>query len=109
VGTDPDQYAIWHSSQRGPDQLNHIGYANGEVDAALDTGRTTCVQAERVPFYHRIQRLLAEDQPVIFLYFRDALPAVASRVRGIEPAPAGITHNFTEWYVPRGLQRYTSG
>jgi peptide/nickel transport system substrate-binding protein len=109
VGTDPDQYAIWHSSQRGPDQLNHIGYSSGDVDAALEAGRTTCIQSERVAHYHRIQRLLAADQPVIFLYFRDALPAVASRVRGIEPAPAGITYNFTEWFVPRELQRYTSG
>jgi peptide/nickel transport system substrate-binding protein len=34
---------------------------------------------------------------------------VSSRVRAVEPAPAGIFHNFTEWYVPRHLQRYTSG
>jgi len=30
-------------------------------------------------------------------------------VRGVEPAPAGIFYNFNEWYVPRQLQRYTSG
>ena len=52
---------------------------------------------------------MAEDLPVIFLYFRDALPVVAARVRGVEPAPAGIFYNFTEWFVPRELQRYTSG
>jgi peptide/nickel transport system substrate-binding protein len=67
------------------------------------------VQDERVKHYHRLQQVLAEDQPMIFLYFRDALPVVSSRVRGIEPAPAGIDYNFNEWYVPRHLQRYTSG
>jgi peptide/nickel transport system substrate-binding protein len=109
TGIDPDQYPIWHSSQTGPDQLNQISYANPEVDALLEKGRTTCAQKERVPIYHRIQEILAEDQPLIFLYFNDALPAVAARVRGIKPEPSGISYNFIDWFVPKALQRYTSG
>jgi peptide/nickel transport system substrate-binding protein len=31
---------------------------------------------------------------------------VSSRFRGIEPAPAGIMHNFIRWYVPKEEQRY---
>jgi peptide/nickel transport system substrate-binding protein len=50
---------------------------------------------------------MAEEQPVVFLYVPDALPVVSERVRGIEPAPAGIAYNFTKWYVPREEQRYT--
>ena len=46
---------------------------------------------------------------MIFLYFKDALPAVSSRVRGIKPEPAGIGYNFIDWFVPKHLQRYTSG
>jgi peptide/nickel transport system substrate-binding protein len=109
VPTDPDQYAVWHSSQSGPDQLNQISYANPEVDEVLEKGRASCVQQTRRPYYHRFQQLLAEDQPLVFLYFRDALPVVSARVRGVEPGPAGILHNFTRWFVPRELQRYTSG
>jgi peptide/nickel transport system substrate-binding protein len=109
VGTDPDQYNVWHSSQAGPDQLNHISYANPEVDDLLEKGRNSCDREERVKYYHRLQRVLAEDLPVVYLYFQDDLPVVSSRVRGIEPAPAGIFYNFNEWYVPRQLQRYTSG
>jgi peptide/nickel transport system substrate-binding protein len=106
---DPDQFVVWHSSQMGPDQLNQISYSNPEVDRLLEQGRALCVQAERVKYYHRIQEILVEDQPVVFLYWRDSLPVVASRVRGIEPAPAGIRYNFTDWYVPRQRQRYTAG
>ena len=51
-------------------------------------------------YYHRIQEILAEDQPMIFLYSADALPVVSSRVRGIEPGPAGIIYNFIDWFVP---------
>ena len=109
VGTDPDQYGVWHSSQTGPDQLNQISYVNPEVDKLLEDGRASCHQDERVKYYHRFQEILAEDQPLVFLYFRDSLPVVSSRVQGIHPAPSGIFYNFTEWYVPRQLQRYTSG
>jgi peptide/nickel transport system substrate-binding protein len=109
TGTDPDQYVVWHSSQRGPDQMNRTGYANPEVDRLLEVGRRSCVQQDRIRSYHQIQRILAEDLPMIFLYYRDALPVVSSRIRGVSPAPAGILHNFDEWYVPKVQQRYTAG
>lgn len=109
TGVDPDQYVVWHSSQTGPDQMNRTGYSNPEVDHLLEVGRASCHRLERVKYYHRIQEILAEDLPMLFLYFKDELPVVSSRIRGIEVAPAGILHNFTEWYVPRNLQRYTAG
>ena len=109
TGADPDQYVVWHSSQMGPDELNHISYSNPEVDALLEAGRSSCVQADRVRYYHRLHQVLADDQPLVFLYWRDALPAVSSRIQGIEPGPAGIKWNFNDWFVPKALQRYTSG
>ena len=109
IGIDPDQFVVWHSSQTGPDQLNHISYANPEVDRMLEMGRTTCLREERVKYYHRIQELLAEDLPLIFLYFPDVLPVVASRVHGIDPGPNGIRYRSNLWFVPKLQQRYTAG
>ena len=109
IGLDPDQFGIWHSSKTGPDEFNFVSYSNPEVDELLDRGRMTCLQDERKRAYDRLQEILAEDQPIIFLYFRDALPVVASRVRGILPGPIGIDYNFTEWFVPKQLQLYTAG
>jgi peptide/nickel transport system substrate-binding protein len=109
TGVDPDQFVIWHSSQMAPEQMNHVSYSNPEADGALERGRTACVQAERVKHYHRLQEILAEDQPIVFLYFREALPVVSSRIHGIDPGPNGITFNFTKWFVPRQLHRYTAG
>ncbi len=108
TGADPDQFVVWHSSQSGPDDLNHISYANPEVDALLEAGRSSCVQADRVRFYRRLHEVLAEDQPLVFLYWRDALPAVSSRLFGINPGPAGIKWNLDTWFVPKHLQRYTA-
>lgn len=107
LGLDPDQYEIWHSSQTGPEELNHISYKNPKVDELLEAGRRTFSQEKRTAIYGELQEVLAEDQPVIFLYVPDALPVVSARVHGIEPAPAGIMYNFIKWYVPSALQRYT--
>jgi peptide/nickel transport system substrate-binding protein len=106
LGTDPDQYEIWHSSKTGSEELNHISYKNPKVDELLEAGRRTFDQTKRKAIYGELQEILAEDQPVIFLYVPDALPVVSSRVRGIEPAAAGISYNFIKWYVPASLQRY---
>src|SRR5205814_8084152 len=80
IGIDPDQYVVWHSSQAGPDQLNHISYANPEVDRMLEAGRTTCVRKERVKYYHQLQEVLAEDLPLVLLDSRDELPRGTCRV-----------------------------
>jgi peptide/nickel transport system substrate-binding protein len=109
TGADPDQFVVWHSSQSGPDDLNHISYKNPEVDALLEAGRSSCVQADRTRFYHRLHEVLAEDQPLVFLYWRDALPVASNRIFGIKPGPAGIRWNQADWFVPKYLQRYTAG
>jgi peptide/nickel transport system substrate-binding protein len=108
TGLDPDQYSIWHSSQTGPDEFNFVSYKNAEVDSLLDKGRRTCRQSDRKRVYDRLQEIFAEDLPVVFLYFRDTLPAVSSRVHGIVPGPIGIDYNMAEWYVPKQLQLYMS-
>jgi peptide/nickel transport system substrate-binding protein len=107
LGLDPDQYDIWASTQTGPDQLNHISYKNPKVDELLEAGRRTFDEAKRKEIYWAFQDIMAEEQPVVFLYVPDNLPVVSSRVQGIQPAPAGISYNFIKWYVPANLQRYT--
>ena len=109
LGLDFDRYALFHSSKTRPEDMNVTSYANTEVDALLEAGRATCHVGERARAYKRVHAILADDVPMLFLYHRDSLPAVSSRVRGVRPSPAGIRYNFNEWFVPRELQRYTAG
>jgi len=106
-GPEPDQFEIWHSSKTGPRELNFIGYKNPEVDRLLEQGRRVFDRKERKKIYDRFQLILAEDQPYTFLFVGEALPAVASRFYGIEPTAAGIRYNFTQWYVPQSLQKFS--
>ncbi len=106
IPPDPDAYDVWHSSKTAPQELNFVSYSNPEADEMLEAGRSTFDQAERKKYYDRFQDILAEDQPYTFLYVPDELVIISSRIRGIEPAPAGIGHNIIQWYVPQGEQKY---
>ena len=106
IPQDPDIYDVWHSSKTGPDELNFISYKNDEVDRLIERGREVFDQQERKRCYDRIQEILAEEQPYLFLYVPDALPIISARFRGIDPAPQGITHNFIKWYVPKEEQKF---
>jgi peptide/nickel transport system substrate-binding protein len=104
---DPDIADVWHSTKMAPQGLNFMYYANPEADRLLEQGRHTLDQAERKKIYDRLQHVLHEDQPYMFLYVPMALPVVQARFQGIEPAPAGIGHNFYEWWVPESRQRFS--
>ena len=106
LSLDPDQFDIWHSSKTGYKQFNFVGYRNPQADELLEKGRRTFDEAERKRIYDRLQEILYQDQPYTFLYVPVATPILASRFRGIEEAPAGISWNFPFWYVPKGEQKY---
>ncbi len=106
IGLDPDQYDIWHSSKTKEKEFNFVSYGNPEVDDLLEKGRRTFAVEERKKAYFRIQEILADELPYIFLYVPDATPIVNNRFKGIQPSPIGIAYNLPKWYVPAGLQRH---
>ncbi len=104
---DPDPFAVWHSSKTEQGGLNFIGYKNEEVDRLILSARETFDREERRKAYFRFQEIIHEEQPYNFLYVPDALPVVASRIHGIDPAPAGIGYNLIKWFVPKQMQKYS--
>lgn len=105
IPMEPDLYDVWHSSKTGPQELNFVSFRNDEVDALIVRARETFDQPLRKRCYDRIQEILAEEQPYLFLYVPDALPILHARFRGVEVAPLGIGWNFIRWYVPRAEQK----
>jgi len=106
LSRDPDCYDIWHSSKTKEGEFNFISYSNAEVDRLLVEGRATFDIEMRKAAYHKIHKLLYSDQPYLFLYVADALPALHKRFRGVEVAPLGIGYNFIDWYALKSEQRY---
>ncbi|MBQ4132230.1 MAG: peptide-binding protein [Desulfovibrionaceae bacterium] len=99
ITQDPDNYDVWHSSKYEGAGLNFIGYANPEVDKLLSEGRHLLNPEERKPIYWRIQEILHQEQPYLFLFVPYSLPIIRSDVMGVEPAPAGISYNSDRWWI----------
>jgi peptide/nickel transport system substrate-binding protein len=63
--------------------FNYGGYRSSALEALIDEARGAVGPLARAPILERIARLLADEQPVIFLYRYD-IPALAStRVHGL--------------------------
>ncbi|MBU0571593.1 MAG: peptide-binding protein [Candidatus Omnitrophica bacterium] len=103
---DPDCYSIWHSDSIREGGLNSVSYSNERVDELIENGRREFDPEKRKEIYHEIHRIIARDAPYTFLFSAYAAPAVNKRFRGIEPAPAGISYNFIDWYVPKDEVKY---
>lgn len=101
---EPDPYDVWHSSKTKPSEFNLVSFNNKEADAAIVASRSTFNQAERKKHLDRLQEILSDEQPYLWLYAPYALEAVHKRIVGIKPAPAGIGYNSVEWYVPKEWQ-----
>ncbi len=105
LGLDPDQYAIWHSSQGGPGGLNFIGFRDPVTDRLLEQGRETFNPARRLAIYRALHRRLAELQPVAFLYAPDSLSALSLKFQGLLRTPTGYDWYWpTRWYIPKSAQ-----
>ena len=61
---DPDQYALWHSTQ--PSNLSHL--RSPQIDKLLEEGRQTIEFDKRKDLYFDFQRFLVEETPAVFLY-----------------------------------------
>lgn len=63
--TDPDQYSLWHSTQK---RSNITGYTNARVDKDLEDARKIVDKNVRKEKYSDFQKQLLADVPVIYLY-----------------------------------------
>jgi peptide/nickel transport system substrate-binding protein len=104
IPMDPDLFDVWNSAKTNPGELNFVAYANKEVDELIDVARFSLEREPRKRALDRIQELLHEDVPYVFLYVPDALVAVSKRFVGPEAAPAGLGWNMERWWVPKDRQ-----
>lgn len=64
IPSDPDQYVLWHSTQKS----NITGYKSLKIDKLLEEGRKTQDLEKRKESYSDFQRFLVEDTPAVFLF-----------------------------------------
>lgn len=74
--------AVWQSrSVQGSASINFSNYSNREVDDLFDRAGNEADSREIRGIYSRIDRLIHEDAPAVFLYYPVYYSAVSKRVR----------------------------
>ena len=103
MGTDPDLYPFWHSSQVQDPGLNLAMFANKDADAALESARRTADPAARQEAYRKFLNVLAEEIPAAFLYspsYTYPMPAELKGFSGTRVSnPSDRFATVTSWYL----------
>ncbi|MDO8486667.1 MAG: ABC transporter substrate-binding protein [Candidatus Staskawiczbacteria bacterium] len=103
LGSNPDLYPFWHSSQKNDPGLNLSEYENKKVDALLKDARETLDDSEKQAKYEELQNIIAEDSPALFLYNPDYIYWVSAKIKGIETTKivdsAKRFSNIENWYI----------
>jgi len=103
MGTDPDLYPFWHSTQVQDPGLNLAMFANKDADAALEAARRTADPAARQDAYRKFLNVLAEEIPAAFLYSPSYTYPMPAELRGFSGErvsnPSDRFATVTSWYL----------
>ena len=90
---DPDPNAmmnVWLSSspnhQWNPSEKTPATSWEAEIDRAMNMQASSLTDAERKQAVDRVQQIVADQQPFIYLVYPNALIAISPRLKGVQPA-----------------------
>ena len=94
---DPDHLRyVFDSKQTPPVGGNRGNYANTKVDKLLESAQTTAEMGKRLPLYFEAQKILNEDLPYVYLWFKLSNVVVAKNVQGFRVFADGRYTSLTE-------------
>jgi peptide/nickel transport system substrate-binding protein len=102
LGSDPDAYSFWHSSQAGEGGSNLADYRNTEVNTLLESARLTVDQESRIAKYKKFQEIVTKELPAIFLYSAYYNYPQNKQIKGFNKQvianPADRFSGVADWY-----------
>ncbi len=108
VGSDPDPFPFWHSSQTEFPGLNLAGFSDRNADKLLEDGRAASDNAIRKDLYKKFQNILVDSASAVFLYSPIHTMAINKEVRGVTlgaiKAPADRYAKLSNWYIKTKLK-----
>lgn len=103
VGSNPDPYPFWHSSQVQDPGLNLALLADREVDKLLEDAKTTTELEKQTENYQHFQDILATKIPAIFLHTPTYTYVVDQKIKGVSLdriiIPADRFNDLQDWYI----------
>ncbi|PIR89015.1 MAG: hypothetical protein COU07_03955 [Candidatus Harrisonbacteria bacterium CG10_big_fil_rev_8_21_14_0_10_40_38] len=99
----PDIFSFWHSSERFHPGLNLAMYENKTVDSLLESIRKNFDGPSRENDIKKLQTLIRNDFPVVFLYSPTYLYAITKNLGGFDekliPSPSNRFDHIEKWYL----------
>lgn len=103
LGTDPDPFSFWHSSQIRDPGRNLALYNNKDADKLLEDARQTLDPAQRAQKYAKLQDIILSDVPAVFLYSPEYLYIQPSKIKQNTDVLAGVPSDrfdtVIDWYI----------
>ena len=110
LGTEPDPYQIWHSSQIPDPAKNVTGFGftyfkSADMDKAIEEARTPsngdCSTAARKKQYDTFNKILNDEQPYNFGYVPNVLATAQKSLQGWNPQPFSTLYNVEQWWIKK--------
>ncbi|MDQ6780350.1 MAG: peptide ABC transporter substrate-binding protein [Candidatus Eremiobacteraeota bacterium] len=95
-GVDPDDQTLWTCDERPPGGFNHSFVCDPRIDAQERVALRSYDRAVRRRAYDRVQELLRDDLPVLFLYWSMRNDSVRDSLHGFRPAPS-VSEFWNAW------------
>lgn len=103
LGSIPDPYPFWHSSQTKDPGLNLASFENKEIDKLLEKARQTLDKKDARQSLQEFQNILIEDAPAVFLFNPSCLYLISEDIKNVSGQvitdPSKRFTNIENWYI----------
>lgn len=93
----PDPYMIWHSGNDKKGGFNLVGYHNKKLDKMIENSQSITERKELYAIYRKIFKIIADDNPYLFLYIPSSITAVNKNIKNIQPSLSGVWYQYIKW------------
>jgi len=93
-------YMFWRSARRFPGGLNTFGYENAEAERSFDLLRTSTNNVATQSAFTKLQEILLNDPPALFLAWNQRSRAVSRRFQIVQDQqrdPADPVYSIWQW------------
>ncbi len=93
-----DPMQVWHTSSDTPNGFNRFGFGNAETDQLIEQIRRTLDEEKRGKLFLRLQEIIYEEQPAIFMYATKDRVAIHNRFKGVKTSLVSPRYFENYWY-----------
>ena len=91
---------FWYSDLQST-QMNFVSYQNSIADNIMDKLATEQKRESKRELYFEFQRIMHDDQPMTFMYWKSNIVGINIRLENITISPLGAITHCWEWSIKK--------